>query len=105
MQTNIVQKAGINPKTLPSGVVYWHKLQRNISTVLFLPYFVGLIIASLTPKASLSTQLSIWQVWLLGLGFGGLILGILYNLWAIYVVPRIYARQVRILAIKNNLNL
>lgn len=105
MQTDIVEKAGINPKTLLSSALYWQKLESSISTVLFLPYLVLIIVIGLTQKSDSPTQIPVWEEWLMGLAGGGFVIGIIYNLWAVYVVPRIYAWRVRVFANKNNLHL
>ena len=105
MQTDIVEKAGIEPKTLLSSTLYWQKLEGNISSILFLPYLVLLIVTILTQKTNSATRSPSWEGWLLWIAIGGIIIGTLYNFWAIYLVPRIYAWRVRVFAKKNNLQL
>jgi len=105
MQNDIIEKAGINPKTLLSSVLYCQKLERNISTVLFLPYFALIIVATLTQKTNASTQVPNWEGRLIYLGIGCVLLGFIYSLWVTYVVPRIYAWRVQVFADKNLLYL
>lgn len=105
MQTDIVQKAGINPKTLLSSVLYWQKLEGYIGLVLYAPYLVLILVSALTQKTSVSSQAPTSQNWVLTIGVGGVIIGIFYNLWAVYVVPRIYVWRVHIFAQRNNLKL
>ncbi len=105
MQTDIVEKAGINPKTLPSSLIYWQKLERRISYVLALPFLALILVATLDKNTdSLAVQPS-WEAWVIWLGFASLLIGAFYGTWATYLVPKIYAWRVRTFAKKNNLHL
>jgi len=104
-QTDIVEKAGINPKTLLSSVLYWQKLDSGISTALALPYLAILVVAVLSEPSKSGTVAPSWENWLIVLAGVGLVLGLFFNAWVIYAVPKIYAWRVRVFAQKNNLHL
>ncbi|HSW78876.1 MAG TPA: hypothetical protein VLF88_02575, partial [Candidatus Babeliales bacterium] len=88
MQTDIVEKAGINPKTLPSSLIYWQKLERRISYVLALPFLALILVATLDKNTdSLAVQPS-WEAWVIWLGFASLLIGAFYGTWATYLVPK-----------------